>query len=196
MTKKIFFLTLFLLLVVNTMARAEISNERISIGGVKIGDNIQKVIKIFGEPKNIIKKIHHNSETKKEYEFKNLYYNNKRLNLYRRKKFMAKQKIIKTEHFGIQRKIVRGIGMYRHDNPVLNRVLRKLAKDIGIESLSMHTLRHTFVTRCIESGMRPKTLQKILGHSTLDLTMNLYVHVTDETLNEEMKKFESLALWA
>ena len=36
----------------------------------------------------------------------NLYYNNKRLNLYRRKKFMAKQKIIKTEHFGIQRKIV------------------------------------------------------------------------------------------
>ena len=58
------------------MARAEISNERISIGGVKIGDNIQKVIKIFGEPKNIIKKIHHNSETKKEYEFKNLYYNN------------------------------------------------------------------------------------------------------------------------
>lgn len=74
MTKKKI-LTLFLLLVVNTMARAEISNERISIGGIKIGDNVQKVIKIFGEPNNIIKKIQYNSDTKKEYEFKNLYYN-------------------------------------------------------------------------------------------------------------------------
>lgn len=74
----------------------------------------------------------------------------------------------------------------------LNRALRELSRKADIESLSMHTLRHTFATRCIESGMRPKTLQKILGHSTLNLTMNLYVHVTDETLVTEMEKFESM----
>ena len=73
----------------------------------------------------------------------------------------------------------------------LNRVLRKIAGDAGMESLSMHTLRHSFATRCIESGMRPKTLQKLLGHATLTLTMDLYVHVTDDSIFEEMKRFES-----
>ncbi len=52
----------------------------------------------------------------------------------------------------------------------------------------MHSLRHTFATRCIENGVQPKTLQKILGHSTLSTTMDLYVHVTDEQIFSEMNK--------
>lgn len=54
----------------------------------------------------------------------------------------------------------------------------------------MHVLRHTFATRCIESGMRPKTLQMILGHSTIGVTMNLYVHVTDEEKVKEVRSIE------
>ncbi len=54
----------------------------------------------------------------------------------------------------------------------------------------MHSLRHTFATRCIEAEMKPKTLQYILGHSRIEMTMNLYVHVTDETVIKEMEKFE------
>ena len=72
-----------------------------------------------------------------------------------------------------------------------NKVLRRVAKEMGIETFSMHCLRHTFATRAIEAGINPKSLQKILGHSTLSLTMDLYVHVTDDTLFSEMKKFES-----
>lgn len=53
-----------------------------------------------------------------------------------------------------------------------------------------HTFRHTFATRAIESDMKPKTLQKILGHGTLEMTMDLYCHVTEDTLFEEMKNFE------
>lgn len=52
----------------------------------------------------------------------------------------------------------------------------------------MHSLRHTFATRCIENGVQPKTLQIILGHSTLSTTMDLYVHVTDEQIFSEMNK--------
>lgn len=59
------------------------------------------------------------------------------------------------------------------------------------EPLSPHTLRHTFATRCIERGMNPKTLQKILGHSSIQVTLNLYCHVTDDTLDSEMSKFEA-----
>ncbi len=35
-------------------------------------------------------------------------------------------------------------------------------------------------TRCMEGGMRPKTLQVILGHANVGITMKLYVYVTDD----------------
>ena len=63
--------------------------------------------------------------------------------------------------------------------------------DSNFEPLSPHTLRHTFATRCIERGMNPKTLQIILGHSSIQITMNLYCHVTDDTIISEMSKFEA-----
>lgn len=67
--------------------------------------------------------------------------------------------------------------------------LTSLCDKIGIKRFSMHTLRHTFATRCIEAGMKPKTLQMILGHSNIGVTMNLYVHVTEE---EKVKEVESI----
>ena len=42
----------------------------------------------------------------------------------------------------------------------------------------------------IERGMNPKTVQVILGHSSVNITMNLYCHVTEDTLISEMSKFE------
>lgn len=70
--------------------------------------------------------------------------------------------------------------------------LYKLASKAHIEKFSMHTLRHTFATRCIENGMRPKTLQQLLGHSNISITMNRYVHVTDDEKEKEMMKIENI----
>jgi integrase len=70
--------------------------------------------------------------------------------------------------------------------------LFKIARRMGTEVFSMHSLRHTFATRCIECGMRPKTLQIILGHSNIQITMNLYVHVTDDEKHLEMDKLSVL----
>lgn len=50
-------------------------------------------------------------------------------------------------------------------------------------------MRHTFATRCIEAGMKPKTLQMLLGHSKIGITMNLYIHTTEE----EKKKMDLVA---
>lgn len=79
-------------------------------------------------------------------------------------------------------------------NSTYDKCLNRICDKIGIEKISMHTLRHTFATRCIESGMKPKTLQKILGHSNISITMDLYVHVTDDEKEKEMKKFEEMNL--
>lgn len=57
---------------------------------------------------------------------------------------------------------------------------------------SVHSLRHTFATRCIEAGMMPKTLQTILGHSTIGTTMDLYVHTTDDQKQKEMHIIEDM----
>lgn len=75
-------------------------------------------------------------------------------------------------------------------NSAYDSTLYKLAEKAGIEKLSMHTLRHTFATRAIEQGMQPKVLQTILGHSTLAITMDTYVHITDDEKENEMKKFK------
>ena len=52
-------------------------------------------------------------------------------------------------------------------------------------------LKRTMATRCIEGGMRPKTLQVILGHANVGITMNLYVDVTEEEKFKEVEKIES-----
>lgn len=71
-------------------------------------------------------------------------------------------------------------------NSTYDTALFKICDKAGIKKFSMHVLRHTFATRCIEAGMLPKTLQKILGHSNIGITMNLYVHVTEEEKHKEI----------
>lgn len=71
-------------------------------------------------------------------------------------------------------------------NSTYDTALFKICDKAGIKRFSMHVLRHTFATRCIEGGMMPKTLQKILGHSNIGITMNLYVHITEEEKQKEI----------
>lgn len=73
----------------------------------------------------------------------------------------------------------------------INEERKILCEDYEVfDRVYMHAFRHTFATRCIEAGMRPKTLQTIMGHSTLSVTMDMYVHVLDEEKFKEIKKLE------
>lgn len=68
--------------------------------------------------------------------------------------------------------------------------LYKLCDEAGIRRFCMHMLRHTYSSRAIENGMQPKTLQKLLGHRSLATTMDKYVHVTDDSLENGVRAFE------
>lgn len=46
----------------------------------------------------------------------------------------------------------------------------------GIPHINFHSLRHAFATRCIESGADCKVVSELLGHSTVNTTLNMYVH--------------------
>ena len=84
---------------------------------------------------------------------------------------------------------------YRTGEPAKNSSydthLYKLCDKAGIEHFSMHALRHTFATRAIERGMPPKVLQRLLGHVTLAMTTDRYVHVTDDSMFDAMRLFEA-----
>ena len=65
---------------------------------------------------------------------------------------------------------------------------KNICRHIGIRKISMHILRHTFATLCAKNGMPPKTLQTILGHSSIRMSMDYYVHTYEEEKASEMEK--------
>lgn len=61
-----------------------------------------------------------------------------------------------------------------------------------IRNFHPHSIRHTFATRCAERGVDVKVAQKILGHSNITITMQIYQHVSDSRMTEELKKLASV----
>lgn len=59
----------------------------------------------------------------------------------------------------------------------------------------LHELRHTFITRCAESGMNINVCQQLVGHSTPALTLSVYTHVMDEFKRKEAAKFTLFPNW-
>ena len=70
-------------------------------------------------------------------------------------------------------------------NSELKRILEKY---FNITDISTHSLRHTFGTRCIESGMAPVVVQKLMGHKDIGVTLNTYTSVFDKFKNQEIDK--------
>ena len=61
-----------------------------------------------------------------------------------------------------------------------------------ISSATFHTLRHTFATRCVENGFDIKALSEVLGHSSVKITLDRYVHTSLEQKKRNMKKMDPL----
>lgn len=93
-------------------------------------------------------------------------------------------------------KPVRGLNVAETLNHYVEQINQKeqiAAKKEGrepvvFERITPHTLRHTFATRAFESGIPPKVVQQILGHSSLEMTMDLYTHVTEDVQAREIQK--------
>ena len=88
-------------------------------------------------------------------------------------------------------------------NAQFSRILKKydiLDQTITDGKINLHSLRHTFGTRCAEAGMPPKVLQEIMGHTDIKITMNTYFYATEDyikdniTIIDEKLKQEGLSI--
>ena len=70
-------------------------------------------------------------------------------------------------------------------NSELQRILKRY---FGIEGISTHSLRHSYGTRCIESGMAPVVVQRLMGHTDITVTLNTYTSVFDKFKESEIDK--------
>ena len=68
---------------------------------------------------------------------------------------------------------------------------KRYLKECHIIGFDFHALRHTFATRCIEAGIDPKVLSEILGHASVRITLDLYVHPSDEIKRTSLEKLFS-----
>lgn len=59
---------------------------------------------------------------------------------------------------------------------------------VQMPQITPHVCRHTFCSNMAKSGMNPKTLQYIMGHSDISVTLNTYTHVGFEDAQDELKR--------
>ncbi len=76
--------------------------------------------------------------------------------------------------------------------PTEPRALRKkfdtTLKQCNLPHIKFHALRHTFATRCVECGVDIKALSDILGHSSVRITLDRYVHISLEQKQANINK--------
>ena len=64
----------------------------------------------------------------------------------------------------------------------------KILKNVNLPSVHFHALRHMFASNCIRLGFDIKALSEILGHSSVEITLNRYVHSSFEQKTEYMNR--------
>ena len=63
---------------------------------------------------------------------------------------------------------------------------------IQMPNITPHICRHTYCSNMAKSGMNPKTLQYLMGHSEIGVTLNTYTHLGLEDAENELKRMEDL----
>lgn len=71
---------------------------------------------------------------------------------------------------------------------------RRMISEAGAPQIRFHDLRHTHATIMLQMGEHPKVISERLGHSSIQMTMNTYSHVTFDMQKESSDRFEKVFL--
>ena len=87
---------------------------------------------------------------------------------------------------------MRQIHMKKISNNKSENKFNKIATICNIKNVTFHMIRRTFAGECIEAGVDVKSLSEILRHSSVNITLNRYVHSGMQIKKMSMKKLYSL----
>jgi site-specific recombinase XerD len=78
------------------------------------------------------------------------------------------------------------------DDKKPGRNLKSILNKINIEPIKFHALRHTYATRLFEAGVSPKTVQVLMGHSDISITMDIYTHVMEDVKIDAVEQLNDI----
>ena len=158
---------------VSDVSRNGRSNSRVQIQPPKTKNSNRKVVL----PKFLCDRLRSYKNSQSEYRLKlgNLYENNN---------------LVFPNAFG---KYLDSSNVRKRLNKIIDEInANEKNKLLHIKHRKFHDLRHTYATRLFELGEEPKTVQMLLGHSDISVTLNTYTHVLDSMKKNAISKLDLL----
>ena len=81
---------------------------------------------------------------------------------------------------------------YPIDSKKPTRNLKSILTKLNIEPIKFHGLRKTYATRLFENNIPPKTVQALMGHSDISITLNIYTQVMEDVKLEAIEKLNNI----
>ena len=72
------------------------------------------------------------------------------------------------------------------------KLFHSILNKLDIPQMKFHALRHTYATRLFEAGVPPKTVQALMGHYDISITMDIYTHVMKDSKLEAVEKINDI----
>ena len=99
--------------------------------------------------------------------------------------------VILKEYKGEKNQFILTNSSYSFIEPrTLQNQFKRILRQINLRDVNYHSLRHTFATRCVEAGFDIKSLSEILGHSSVKITLDKYVHSSMQQKRLNMEKLQ------
>lgn len=74
----------------------------------------------------------------------------------------------------------------------IERTFYRILKNAGIDKTGTHSLRHTFASILFSKGVDVKTVSKLLGHASIQITLNTYIHLIENAEHDAVSKLDDL----
>ena len=73
-----------------------------------------------------------------------------------------------------------------------SKIVKQAVRTAGLREVRMHDFRHGVVSALLGMGVPPRTVMEIAGHTGLEMTMNVYAHVTLDDKREALDHLEGM----
>lgn len=113
------------------------------------------------------------------------------LNKYKKEQDVLKKKLGQDYYTKLNLVFPRQDGYFTDSGTFLD-VFSRIQNKLDIPHRNVHAMRHTFATRALENGIKQIVVSRLLGHASIQITLDIYGHVIPDFVEQELEKLEHL----